>query len=78
MSSYLIARITTATNIAVRYRTKVVAAHGTRHLEALTLADTETGAPRRFRPAGSSSSLAPPRGPTRLGPMSSATRRDSW
>jgi thioredoxin reductase (NADPH) len=44
MSSYLIARITAATNIAVRYRTKVVAAHGTRHLEALTLADTDTDA----------------------------------
>ncbi len=44
MSSYLIARITAATNIAVRYRTKVVAARGTRHLEALTLADTETDA----------------------------------
>jgi thioredoxin reductase (NADPH) len=42
MSSYLIARITTATNIAVRYHTKVVAVHGTSHLEALTLADTET------------------------------------
>ena len=42
MSSYLIARVTTATNIAVRYHTKVVGVHGTGHLEALTLADTET------------------------------------
>ena len=42
MSSYLTARITTATNIAVRYHTKVVGVHGTGHLEALTLADTET------------------------------------
>ena len=44
MSSYLIARISTATNIAVRYHTEVMAAHGTRHLEALTLHDTETQA----------------------------------
>ena len=44
MSSYLIARITTATNIAVRYHTEVMAAHGTSHLEALTLHDTETEA----------------------------------
>jgi thioredoxin reductase (NADPH) len=44
MSSYLIARITTATNISVRYHTEVVAGHGTSHLEALTLADTKTDA----------------------------------
>jgi thioredoxin reductase (NADPH) len=43
MSSYLIARITTAHNIAVRYQTEVIAAHGTGHLESLTLADTKTG-----------------------------------
>jgi thioredoxin reductase (NADPH) len=42
MSSYLVARITTATNIAVRYHTKIVGVHGTGHLEALTLADTVT------------------------------------
>ena len=43
MSSYLIARITTARNIAVRYHREVVAVHGAGHLESLTLADTETG-----------------------------------
>jgi thioredoxin reductase (NADPH) len=43
MSSYLIARITTAHNIAVRYQTEVIAAQGTGHLESLTLADTKTG-----------------------------------
>jgi thioredoxin reductase (NADPH) len=44
MSSYLISRILTAPNIAVRYHSKVVAVHGEGHLQALTLADAETGA----------------------------------
>jgi thioredoxin reductase (NADPH) len=44
MSSYLITRVTSTPNIAVRYHSKVVAAHGEGHLEALTLADTETEA----------------------------------
>ncbi|HEY6811283.1 MAG TPA: FAD-dependent oxidoreductase [Propionibacteriaceae bacterium] len=44
MSSYLISRIITAPNIAVRYHTKVVAVHGEGHLQTLTLADSETGA----------------------------------
>ena len=44
MSSYLISRIITAPNIAVRYHSKVVAVHGEGHLQALTLADAETGA----------------------------------
>jgi thioredoxin reductase (NADPH) len=43
MSSYLIGRITSASNIAVRYHSKVVGVHGEDHLEGLTLADTETG-----------------------------------
>jgi thioredoxin reductase (NADPH) len=43
MSSYLIARITSAPNVVVRYHSTVVAVHGAGHLEALTLADTETG-----------------------------------
>jgi thioredoxin reductase (NADPH) len=43
MSSYLIARITTAHNIAVRYHSEVVAADGAGHLESLTLSDTKTG-----------------------------------
>jgi thioredoxin reductase (NADPH) len=47
MSSYLIGRITSASNIAVRYHSKVVGAHGEGHLEGLTLADTETGTTQR-------------------------------
>ena len=43
MSSYLIGRVTSASNIAVRYHSKVVGVHGEGHLEGLTLADTETG-----------------------------------
>jgi thioredoxin reductase (NADPH) len=44
MSSYLITRVTATPNIAVRYHSRVVAAHGEGHLEALPLADAETGA----------------------------------
>ena len=44
MSSYLIGRVTSAPNIAVRYHSKVVGVQGEGHLQALTLADTETGA----------------------------------
>ncbi len=44
MSSYLIARIASAPNVAVRYHSTVVAVHGEGHLAGLTLADTETGA----------------------------------
>jgi thioredoxin reductase (NADPH) len=47
MSSYLIGRVTSASNIAVRYHSKVVGAHGEGHLEGLTLADTETGTTQR-------------------------------
>jgi len=47
MSSYLIGRVTTASNIAVRYHSKVVGVHGEGHLEGLTLADTETGTTQR-------------------------------
>ena len=43
MSEYLVHRIRAADNIEVRLRTEVVAAHGEQHLEALTLADRETG-----------------------------------
>ena len=47
MSRYLVDRIAAAPNIDVRYRTRVVAAHGDGHLESLTLAardsaETET------------------------------------
>jgi thioredoxin reductase (NADPH) len=44
MSEYLIARITAADNVEVRYRTEVSAAHGTDHLESVTLVDRDTGA----------------------------------
>jgi len=43
MSLYLLERITPAPNIAVRYRTEVVAGRGDGHLEGLTLADRNTG-----------------------------------
>ena len=43
MSQYLIDRISSATNIEVRCRTEVVGCRGDGHLEALTLADRESG-----------------------------------
>jgi len=43
MSRYLIDKITTATNIDVRYRSEVVACGGDGHLETLTLADRDSG-----------------------------------
>ena len=43
MSSYLVTRIISAANITVRYHSEVVAVRGEGHLEALTVADTETG-----------------------------------
>ena len=43
MSLYLVARSEAAQNIDVRLRSEVVAARGAGHLEAITLADRETG-----------------------------------
>src|ERR671913_293650 len=43
MSRYLVEGITSAPNIAVRYRSEVVSGRGDGHLEALTLADRDTG-----------------------------------
>jgi thioredoxin reductase (NADPH) len=43
MSKYLVERITSAPNIAVRYRREVVSGRGDGHLEALTLADRDSG-----------------------------------
>jgi thioredoxin reductase (NADPH) len=43
MSTYLVERITAAPNIAVRHRCEVVAGRGEGHLEALTLADRDSG-----------------------------------
>ncbi|HET7328928.1 MAG TPA: FAD-dependent oxidoreductase [Nocardioidaceae bacterium] len=44
MSQYLVQKITSSPTIEVRYRCEVVAAHGDGHLEALTLADRDSGA----------------------------------
>ena len=44
MSEYLVRRIRSADNVEVRLHTEVVAAHGDGHLEAITVADRETGA----------------------------------
>ncbi|HEU4897349.1 MAG TPA: FAD-dependent oxidoreductase [Actinomycetota bacterium] len=44
MSRYLVERITATPNIWLRYRTEVVAGRGDGHLEALTLADRDSGA----------------------------------
>jgi thioredoxin reductase (NADPH) len=44
MSLYLVARIHAAANIEVRLRTEVAEARGDGHLEAVTLADRDTGA----------------------------------
>ena len=46
MSQYLVARIRAAENVEVLLRTEVVAARGDGHLEAITLADRETGTER--------------------------------
>ncbi len=43
MSRYLVERIKSAPNIDVRYRSEVVACRGNGHLEALTLADKDSG-----------------------------------
>jgi thioredoxin reductase (NADPH) len=43
MSRYLVERITAAPNIVVRYRSEVVSGRGDGHLEALTLADRDSG-----------------------------------
>ena len=44
MSQYLVSRILTTENVEVRLDTRVVGAHGTDHLEALTLCRGSTGA----------------------------------
>jgi thioredoxin reductase (NADPH) len=43
MSRYLVERITSTPNVAVRYRSEVVSGRGDGHLEALTVADRGTG-----------------------------------
>jgi thioredoxin reductase (NADPH) len=43
MSRYLLERITSAPNIEVRYRSEVVSGRGDGHLEALAIADTDSG-----------------------------------
>jgi thioredoxin reductase (NADPH) len=49
MSRYLVERITSATNIEVRYCTEVVVCRGDGHLEGLTLADRRSGAEEDVR-----------------------------
>ena len=44
MSRYLVERIASTPSIEVRYRSEVVAGRGEGHLEALTLADRDSGA----------------------------------
>jgi thioredoxin reductase (NADPH) len=44
MSSYLIERIAAAPNIELRVRSEVVEARGDGHLEAITIADIDSGA----------------------------------
>ncbi len=43
MSQYLVERIRATGNVEVRFRCEVAAAHGTDHLERLTLVDRDTG-----------------------------------
>jgi thioredoxin reductase (NADPH) len=43
MSRYLLERITSAPNVEVRYRSEVVSGRGDGHLEALAIADTDSG-----------------------------------
>ncbi|WP_377640400.1 FAD-dependent oxidoreductase [Oryzobacter terrae] len=43
MSEYLVERIRAAENVEVRFRSEVAAAHGTDHLEGVTLVDRDTG-----------------------------------
>ena len=43
MSRYLVERITSTPNVAIRYRSQVVSGRGDGHLEALTLADRDAG-----------------------------------
>ncbi len=43
MSEYLVERIHAAGNVEVRFRSEVAAAHGTDHLEGVTLVDRDTG-----------------------------------
>ena len=51
MSRYLVERIAATPNVEVRLRSEVAAAHGADHLEALTVADRDTGE-REEVPAG--------------------------
>lgn len=43
MSSYLVQRITSSSNIDIRYRSEVAAVHGNGHLESLTIVNRDTG-----------------------------------
>ena len=77
MSEYLVARIHAAPNVEVRFRSEVIAAHGTDHLEAPDPRDRDTGERARSRRTGCSSSSAPCRAPTGSVTRSPATPRGS-
>ena len=77
MSEYLVARVTAADNVEVRYRTEVVAAHGDDHLESVTLADRDTGAERGGETNWLFVFIGALPAPTGSATPSSATRRAS-
>jgi thioredoxin reductase (NADPH) len=52
MSRYLIDQLATRSNIAVRYRAEVAAAHGELSLEAIDVRDAETGETTRIESGG--------------------------
>jgi thioredoxin reductase (NADPH) len=52
MSQYLVERIYQTANIAVHLESEVIAAHGSDHLEALTLCNRSTGAEERLPASG--------------------------
>ena len=52
MSRYLVDQLATRSNISVRYRSQVVAAHGDTSLEAIDVRDTTTGETTRLESGG--------------------------
>ena len=78
MSTYLVERITAAPNIAVRHRCEVVAGRGEGHLEALTLADRDSGVTEEVASSWLFVFIGPRPAPSGSAPTSSATTRGSW
>ncbi len=52
MSRYLVDQLATRSNVSVRYRTEVTAAHGEKSLEAVDVLDTVTGETTRLESGG--------------------------